>query len=219
MTQALPTITRRRAMTQQRLLTAASVIIAERGLHGATVEDICEAAGFTRGAFYSNFADKEQLFSALLRQEKEQLLARIDRVISDETPIRCDGDVIDELVEKVLAAHPRDRQSHLVHAEFSLHAIRNPEAARQMIQEDDEFKTELARLLEAGLVRAGRRLSVPADDAVATMIAGFEIDMRELLLREAAAEPGFEAPHRPDSGLARRTLPLIIRALSEPLPG
>lgn len=201
-------ITPKRAATRQRLLTAASAIIAERGLHGATVEDISEAAGFTRGAFYSNFADKEELFSALLFQEEEEMLAQIARVIEEGPPDGA-GDVIDQLVEKVLAILPRDREGHLVHAEIALHAIRNPQAARELIRESDRFRVELGRLLETGLGRAGRRLAVPAEVAVAAVIAGFDSGIRERLLRDSA---GLAA------AAPRRTLPLIIRALSEPIP-
>jgi AcrR family transcriptional regulator len=177
-------------------------------MHGATVEDICEAAGFTRGAFYSNFADKEELFSALLRQREDELLTRIDEAICDPVPGGA-PDVIDQLVEEVLAAQPLDRQSYLVHAEFTLYAIRNPAAARELTSERERFRDEIARLLDAGLARAGRRLNLPAHDAVAVVIATFQAGMEEQLMRDPT--------ERPDSELARRALPIVIRALSEPL--
>ena len=48
-------------------MAAATSVFADRGIIGASVEEICEAAGFTRGAFYSNFADKDALVLALIR--------------------------------------------------------------------------------------------------------------------------------------------------------
>jgi AcrR family transcriptional regulator len=207
---AASTITPRRAATRQRLLTAAAAIFAERGMHGATVENICEAAGFTRGAFYSNFASKEELFFALLQQEKEQVLNQLEQVVGDDSPAPAGADVIDHLVETFLASNPMDRQRHLVHVEFWLHAIRNPETARELNRNNDEFRAEFALLLQTGLARAGRRLNVAAPDAVTAVMSAFEMAMREMLLRDAA--------ERPDPGLARRTLPLIVRALSEPIP-
>jgi AcrR family transcriptional regulator len=54
------------AETRRRLLDAAGVVFRERGLHGASIEAITEQAGFTRGAFYSNFASKEELFIELM---------------------------------------------------------------------------------------------------------------------------------------------------------
>jgi len=202
-------ISPRRAATRQRLLTAAAQMFAERGIHGATVEDICDAAGFTRGAFYSNFADKEELFFALLRQKETELLAQIDRVLQDDVADPGGDDVIERLVEKVLAVQPMDRTSHLVHAESVLHAIRDPQAARELTREADRFQRELGRLLEVGLARAGRRLSVAPADVVAVLVAAFDAGMQQMLLREST--------DRPDPGLARRTLPVILRALSEPV--
>jgi AcrR family transcriptional regulator len=61
-----------REQTQQRLLDAAQSVIAKKGLAGTSVEDIAAAAGYTRGAFYSNFRSKGDLFSELLRRDHRQ---------------------------------------------------------------------------------------------------------------------------------------------------
>ena len=58
----------KQAATRAALLDAAAQLFVERGLQGASVEAISERAGFTRGAFYSNFASKEELFAELLQQ-------------------------------------------------------------------------------------------------------------------------------------------------------
>jgi AcrR family transcriptional regulator len=57
-----------RARTRAALLDAAGRVIAERGLHGASIEAIVAEAGYTGGAFYANFESKEDLFSALLEE-------------------------------------------------------------------------------------------------------------------------------------------------------
>ncbi len=54
------------ARTRQALLDAAAEVFVERGLHRTSVEAIAERAGFTRGAFYANFADKADALLALL---------------------------------------------------------------------------------------------------------------------------------------------------------
>lgn len=58
----------RQAQTRQALLDAAARVFIERGFAGSSVEAISEEAGYTRGAFYSNFESKEQLFAELLQQ-------------------------------------------------------------------------------------------------------------------------------------------------------
>ena len=64
-----------RAQTRSALLDAAARVFVERGFAGASIEAIAAEAGYTRGAFYSNFSSKEELFVALL-QERGFELAR-----------------------------------------------------------------------------------------------------------------------------------------------
>ena len=58
----------RRAETRRRLLDAAATVFVRRGLGAASVEEIASEAGFTRGAFYSNFESKEEMFVELLQE-------------------------------------------------------------------------------------------------------------------------------------------------------
>jgi AcrR family transcriptional regulator len=57
----------KQAETRQRLLDAAEQVFLRRGLQGSSVEEITAEAGFTRGAFYSNFKSKDELFVELLQ--------------------------------------------------------------------------------------------------------------------------------------------------------
>jgi AcrR family transcriptional regulator len=57
----------KQAQTRERLLEAAVRVFLRRGLQGSSVEEIAAEAGFTRGAFYSNFKSKEELFVELLQ--------------------------------------------------------------------------------------------------------------------------------------------------------
>jgi AcrR family transcriptional regulator len=57
-------VTKRRAETRQRLLQAALEVFAQEGFGRSTVDQVCARAGYTRGAFYSNFATLDELFLA-----------------------------------------------------------------------------------------------------------------------------------------------------------
>ena len=60
--------TEQQAQTRAALLQAAAETFVEHGLHRATVELITERAGYSRGAFYSNFSSKEELFATVLQE-------------------------------------------------------------------------------------------------------------------------------------------------------
>jgi AcrR family transcriptional regulator len=58
----------RQAQTRQDLIDAAERVFVEKGFVASSVETIAAEAGYTRGAFYSNFSSKEELFAELLQQ-------------------------------------------------------------------------------------------------------------------------------------------------------
>jgi AcrR family transcriptional regulator len=69
------------AATRERLLAAARTEVVKQGFGGASVRDIAEAAGFSQGAFYSNFESKEDLLLALLAQHMDEEADRLGVVI------------------------------------------------------------------------------------------------------------------------------------------
>ncbi|HSD22724.1 MAG TPA: TetR family transcriptional regulator [Solirubrobacterales bacterium] len=70
--------------TRRRLLDAAERVFLRRGLQGSSVEEIAAEAGFTRGAFYSNFKSKEELFVELLQDRVYRQYARMAQRAQDQ---------------------------------------------------------------------------------------------------------------------------------------
>src|SRR5215467_13443079 len=62
--------------TRDKLFEAAARVFEDQGIGGASIEAIAAAAGFTRGAFYSNFASKDELIIAMLEDHVEQSIQR-----------------------------------------------------------------------------------------------------------------------------------------------
>ena len=83
---AAPRLTRkeRQQQTRERLLEAAERVFLRRGLKGSSVEEIAAEAGYTRGAFYSNFASKDELFVELLQDRVYRGYRRILEQLPDE---------------------------------------------------------------------------------------------------------------------------------------
>lgn len=98
-------ISARRARTRERLLTAAVAVFAERGINAASVEEICEAADFSRGAFYSNFADKSDLVLALLDRSMTVQFSAAEQAVADMKAARDAS--AEEMITLALTAFER----------------------------------------------------------------------------------------------------------------
>src|ERR1700751_5651328 len=73
---------RRRAMTRTHLLEAAAEVFREEGFHGATLDEGARRAGFTKGAVYSNFKSKDDLFLAMMDDRIERQFAVAPEVLT-----------------------------------------------------------------------------------------------------------------------------------------
>jgi AcrR family transcriptional regulator len=114
--------------TRRDLLEAARRIFARDGFEMARLEDIAAAAGKTRGAFYANFRDKEDVFFALfeenLRREKRRMGEQLSQAESEEERI--------EVLARHLLSVIGDRRRMLLAVEFKLYAIRHPKRTKRL---------------------------------------------------------------------------------------
>src|SRR5438552_10920354 len=76
-----------RAQTRERLLRAAKGVFARSGFHGASVEEIASAAGYSTGALYSNFDGKEDLFLVLMEREIDEHAREIAEVVRSRSSV------------------------------------------------------------------------------------------------------------------------------------
>ncbi|MDT8909546.1 TetR/AcrR family transcriptional regulator [Amycolatopsis sp. PS_44_ISF1] len=145
---------RRRTETRRRLLDAALEVFAEEGFGRSTVEQVCERAGYTRGAFYSNFASLDELFLAMWEQRSAAMIDAL-RAAFEEAGTDEVADVR-AAVELLLPAIPVDEAWYRVSAEFTAHALRNPSLKRMVTDREDTIVEALMPCLEGLLSRAGR---------------------------------------------------------------
>jgi AcrR family transcriptional regulator len=110
--------------TRARLFAAAAEVFAEHGVGGATVEQIASAAGFTRGAFYSNFATKEDLLVAMLEDHVERSIAHHAALLTQHPDAVS---YVQALSEEEGREDDPLHNSHLLQIELILHVARTPE--------------------------------------------------------------------------------------------
>ena len=112
-----------RAQTRADLLDAAAEVFARNGYHGTSVDMVAEAAGYTKGAVYSNFESKEELFLALLEARLEDSLNSMQDVMDSAAP----EDRPEAFGSRRGEISQWEPQWFMLEAEFELYAARNPE--------------------------------------------------------------------------------------------
>ncbi|MGW2340583.1 TetR/AcrR family transcriptional regulator [Streptomyces sp. NPDC001661] len=147
-------VTKRRARTRQRLLDAALDVFAEEGFGRSTVEQVCERAGFTRGAFYSNFSSLDELFLALWEERSARMLEDVRAALAGVDP-----DDPEAAVRAAIDATPVDDAWFRITAEFTAHALRNPGLRRVMAAREEAIRDAILPVFVAALGRLGRRVT------------------------------------------------------------
>ena len=179
-------------------------LFAEEGFGATSIPDICTRAGLTKGAFYSNFANKDALFLALLDRSWARRAEWLRRAVPS-------GDAMASGPAEGTPAPSTevDRQWTLVSVEFSLHAIRRPDVAALLVEHEVRVRSELAVLVAEALERERRVPTVPVLDLARMIVALSEGSDIQALTDEAAG-----ATVRADP--ARRAVPALLAHFSRP---
>ena len=171
-----------RRRTRERLLEAAAELFAERGVNGASVEQIAERAGYSRGAFYGNFEDKNDLVAELLEHRTRQELAEV-------TELGRSAATFEETLES-LRVWNRARGEHLagwlsLRMELILHAVRTPALRPRLAERERLAREAIADGITGELARRGSE--PPADPAFLALIVHA---LEDGLLIQRILDPG-----------------------------
>jgi AcrR family transcriptional regulator len=167
---ALKRLTRaeKQAETRAALLESAANVFALRGFQAASVEEITESAGYSRGAFYSNFDTKEELFLALIESRTEKNLRDIAEAFREgDTPeerIRSGGAFVDSMAG-------RDRQWCVLYMEFWARAVRDPKLRSRFSKQYEVWRDGIALMIEAQNEELGLDLDAPPRELASGLIA------------------------------------------------
>ncbi|HWJ86618.1 MAG TPA: TetR/AcrR family transcriptional regulator [Pelagibacterium sp.] len=113
----------RRRATREALIDSATAEIAESGISGASLRRITKRAGYTQGAFYSNFSTANDLFEAVLEQRMSSRMGKMEAILTSDGSLES----VVERLEDWLKSMQQDKAGMLVMLEFQLHALRDPE--------------------------------------------------------------------------------------------
>jgi len=172
---------RRRELTRTTLIDAAADVFARRGFHGASLEEIAETAGFTRGAIYKNFDNKEELFFAVIERRIDTQLKRFREVIRQDRAAAGDPERLASIWEEVLAF---DTEWFTLDLEFRLYAMRNNDARRHWVSHERELHDLVARFIEEQQKALGVSMAFDADT-----LAGIVVPASQGFWQWAALDP------------------------------
>lgn len=198
---------RRRHLTREALVAAAAEVFTEKGFHAASLDEIAEAAGFTRGAIYSNFGSKEELLFAVYDRLDDMTLAGMADAIDE----RGGGDPFGDATAAAAVWSRllgRSRDMLALSLELHLYALRNPEAQERLARLEQQASDKLAAFIEDAFERQRRQLHMPAADLADIGRAA----VNGLELAAAVNEAG-AARYR---GLIEKLFVLLAQAAADP---
>ncbi len=196
----------RKQETRQRLLTAAAKVFAARGYRGATVDEIAEAAGYTKGAVYSNFTSKEEILLALLEDLARSWCAAIADAYSVEgdlqTRLRKGGETLTRLTE-----HESDW--FLLLTEVWSESARSPKLRRRLGAIYQDARTKATDVISRQLAELRLEPSLPPAEIATLFIALTDGFVLQKLVNPKRFRRGFLADGMGAflSGLMRATSP------------
>ena len=176
-------VTKRRAETRARLLDAAYRVFADKGFGRTRIEDVCTAAGYTRGAFYSQFDSLDELFFSLYDERALLITDQVGDALAD-----VDGpDTIEAALDRVAATLLLDRDWLLIKTDFLMHAARNPIVAQRLLHHRGQLRAAIEQRLAATAAAPPSRLGTVAEAARAVVAAYDGVTVQLLLDNDTTA--------------------------------
>lgn len=145
-------------LTRSRFIRAAERIFARDGFEAAKLEEIAAAAGYTRGAFYANFENKEDLFLALLERE---IATRIEKL---RQRVGCSSDPEEKLraLREYWLEMCLDKRWSLLALEFKLFAVRHPEVKMRLTTMHRRLVASGVEMMQQIIDALGRKMPASA---------------------------------------------------------
>jgi AcrR family transcriptional regulator len=196
-------LTRRERQSQTRtaLLRSASRLICEHGMQGASIDRIAADAGYTKGAFYANFASKQELFLVMLEERFAAELERLQRAMAG---LGEPAEEARQAAEELLAYVDSDPQWPRLYQEFAAYAARDAHFREQFAQRQRVLRARMAELFARWAAAFGIEPPLPAAD-----IAAMTFFMADGFLLDRAIDP------RLDDELYTTMFAVFLRGLVE----
>jgi AcrR family transcriptional regulator len=168
----------RKGRTREELLAAARRVFVRRGFHQSSLDEIAEEAGYTKGAVYSNFDGKDDLFLALLAAHYDERI-EVHRALFLAVSLGDPEEARRAVARAMLQAYEHDPAWWTLVSDFSTHASRDPEVRARLRELREGFLAALADLIVQVGERHGLAYRLPAQEvarATGALLRGLVLD-------------------------------------------
>jgi len=192
-----------KANTRERLLDAARSVFAGAGFHGASVEEVAAAAGFSTGALYSNFDGKEDLFLALMEREIDEHAREISNAVAERPSVaeRATGGA-----RRWMTIIEREPELVLLFTEFWAYGVRDAEMRPKVAARFAHVRALLTKLIADGAREFELKLELPAEHLAVAIDA----------LADGIARQKLADPRAVPDDLLGRVLAMLFAAATRP---
>ncbi|HEY1358363.1 MAG TPA: TetR/AcrR family transcriptional regulator [Thermoleophilaceae bacterium] len=167
----MPRLSRKekQAKTRSSLMKSAAKVFCRHGMERASIDQVAEDAGYTKGAFYANFKSKEELFLAMLDQHFEEHIAEVERAFadSDESPPEQARHAAADFVRSL---HADPERSRLVQ-EFYAYAVRDDDFRQELLTRFATLRDRFERVYQRRADELGLELDIPMERIVRMVLA------------------------------------------------
>ncbi len=169
MSPARKTRRERQAETREQVVQAARSLFMEHGYQRTSLAAVVEAAGFTKGAVYSNFTSKAELGLAVLEEIEKENVARLAAAFQGINDAELRATLLEQWGESIMADLPQLR----LRAELSFAALDDPELSEVMRAKSRSTRAAVAAMLGAMPTRDEFLLDLPVlADALSALAVG-----------------------------------------------
>ncbi|AIO30520.1 bacterial regulatory s, tetR family protein [Burkholderia cenocepacia] len=187
------TRTEKQRQTRECLLRTAYVTFTRKGYVATSIEEIAATAGYSRGAFYSNFSSKTELLLELLRRDHGEAGTRLQRILETVG----EREEVEKVVLSYLDHFSRERGSFLLWTEARLQAARDSRFRVCFGTFVHERRDQMSACIRALAVHADVPLQLPAE-----VLALGLMGLCDGLQSCSAINPGRETTELADAMLA-----------------
>jgi AcrR family transcriptional regulator len=167
----MPRLSRKekQAHTRSCLMKSAAKVFTRHGMERASIDQVAEDAGYTKGAFYANFKNKEELFLAMLDEHFQEHIEEVERAFadSDESPPEQARHAAADFVRSLHADPERSRLFH----EFIGYASRDEDFRQELLTRFATLRDRFERVYQRRADETGLELDIPMDRIVRMVLA------------------------------------------------